>query len=341
MSKNKGVLDRIAKFFGGGEAPTQPMFKAMGDYWFSAWTNNFEDRDGEIFASRAIDGYIRRVDAKVVPLPELWLWHTPGTKCGRALFVDRVGAFAVAMGKFDDSTWGKAAKAFFNQRDAEFGVSHGFAYQDRYKVGNVYHQFNTFEISPLPADVAANPYCTFTELETMEMKAKNLEWLKKINPEGAAELVERLEEKSTALRDLVAYKAYLSDEDEELKMDETPEVMEAVENLEQNAMTLLPELIADITTVSEMLGDAVEKMRKMSEEQDDAKRKMEEGDEELREELEKARKEIRTIKQQLDARPRQASKASETVVDEKDVSAEVKRGIEEPDPFYPKARKSI
>jgi hypothetical protein len=138
--------------------------------WVAIWSNNFEDRDGEIFTAKAIDDYIARVDMGIVPPPELWVHHTPGTRLGVAQHVGRIGSYAVAFGSFDDTP--EVTKAMHRLAGMKnLGMSHGYTYNPRYKKGRIYHQFNTFELSVLHRQKAANAYTSFQEIE---MKSINL-----------------------------------------------------------------------------------------------------------------------------------------------------------------------
>jgi hypothetical protein len=136
--------------------------------WVGIWSNNFEDREGEIFTAKAIDDYIARVDMGITPPPELWVYHVPGTRLGQAEHVARIGAFAVAFGTFDDTP--EATKAMNNlAKMKNLGMSHGYAYSPLHKKGRVYHQFNTFEVSVLPREKAANAYTSFQEINMKEL----------------------------------------------------------------------------------------------------------------------------------------------------------------------------
>lgn len=136
--------------------------------WVGIWSNNFEDREGEIFTAKAIDDYIARVDMGIMPPPELWVYHVPGTRLGQAEHVARIGAFAVAFGTFDDTP--EATKAMHNlAKMKNLGMSHGYAYSPLHKKGRVYHQFNTFEVSVLPREKAANAYTSFQEIDMKEL----------------------------------------------------------------------------------------------------------------------------------------------------------------------------
>lgn len=167
--------------------------------WVGIWSNNFEDREGEIFTAKAIDDYIARVDMGIVPTPELWVWHTPGTRLGQADYIARVGAFVVGMGKFDENPIGeRGMKSLAKAKGLK--MSHGFRYDPRQKLGRVYHQFNTFEISVLPGNKAANPYTSFEEIEEMKLDGEKKSFLEGIlGTEQTGALEKALEDATASL----------------------------------------------------------------------------------------------------------------------------------------------
>jgi hypothetical protein len=180
--------------------------------WVGVWTNNFEDREKEIFAAKAIDDYVSRVDMGIIPTPELWVWHTPGTRLGQADYIARVGAFVVGMGKFDDNPLAeKGMNALARLKG--LGMSHGFTYDPKQKRGRVYHQFNTFEISVLPKSKAANSYTSFEEIETMKLEGEKKTFLEGIlGTEQTGALEKALEDATNSLTERgIASKELLGD----------------------------------------------------------------------------------------------------------------------------------
>lgn len=178
------------------------MFKVLDDGRFVAvWSNNTRDLQDEVFTEKAIDAYVSRVKAGMVPLPVLTHWHvvkfdkagaldrTGGAVYGEAEWVDRIGHFLVAVGKFHDSPRGRAAlKAFKNAAPGEYTMSHGFFTRpDKKDKNGLIHAFNTFEISTLPAGFEANPLTSFLAVKEMIMLTPQKEAsLKKLFGEAAA-----------------------------------------------------------------------------------------------------------------------------------------------------------
>ena len=210
--------------------------------WIGIWSNNFEDREGEIFTAKAIDDYIARVDMGIIPTPELWLWHTPGTRLGEAEHVTRVGAFAVAMGTFDQTA--AATKGMHTLAKTKgLGMSHGYAYSPDHKQGRVYHQFNTFELSVLPRDKAANSYTSFEEND-MKLEGEKKTFLEGIlGIDQTAALEKALEDATTSLTERGVASKEFGDFTSVSAVADTDGAKEAVEASTQAIAPLLLDLI--------------------------------------------------------------------------------------------------
>ena len=96
----RAALDTIATALGLKRHEPASGFKVYqtedGARWVGWWTNNFVDKEGEVFSLKAIDDYVDRVRAGLTPYPELWAYHVPGSKHGEAQFVGRIGHYAIA-----------------------------------------------------------------------------------------------------------------------------------------------------------------------------------------------------------------------------------------------------
>jgi len=204
--EGKGVFARLGKMLTRALLRKDSgliAFKSIGNnHWLGVFTNNFQDKEGEWFSERAIDAYIQRVDTGIVPPPELWLYHVPGSRLGQAGMVGRVGHFVLAMGEYDNTGAAQRAKAYFMKPRRKWRMSHGFTFdEDEFRDG-VYHQFNTFEISVLPAEVAANPFTTFEDVTTMKMLDESkLRVLREVLQDEADSVIASLEGASKALEE--------------------------------------------------------------------------------------------------------------------------------------------
>ncbi len=188
-------------------------FQVKNDLWFATWTNSFEDRAGDIFPQKALDAYVARVDAGDVEPPQLWSWHTPGTRMGQAAWVARHGHFMIAVGTFDDTADGRAGKAYYAKHSKDLGVSHGFTYPPAQYVNGTFEYFDTFEISPLPRGSEANSYTWYEAvvqgakaMAVSDKKRKHLEAI--FGVEGAKKKLAELDKRGKELEQLgVAYKS--------------------------------------------------------------------------------------------------------------------------------------
>jgi cation transport regulator ChaB/uncharacterized protein GlcG (DUF336 family) len=174
-----------------------------GDYrWFALVSNHFRDADNppEIFETKAHRDFVDYLD-KGGKYPELWLWHTPGTKCGKADWIDFDHGFLMASGTFDKDKKDVADKL---AADPNLGVSHGYNFHNSEKDNSIIDWYRTFEISPLPKEAAANPY---TGIEIIRQEAKNMNANKrvflvdKLGEDRVKELESRPAELSKALKD--------------------------------------------------------------------------------------------------------------------------------------------
>lgn len=197
------VVDVFADWFGkklatkttdpdlepGKNTPAKPGFTvwkaADGSYrWLAIYSNNYRDNDNppEIISEKSHETFISLVEDGVVPYPELWHWHIPGTRWGVADMLDYADGFAIASGSVD-AGHEKEAEALANMEDIR--VSHGMP--ARFIVRNkddrsVIDFHITSEISPLPGWAAANKMTQFVvlqELDKMALRDEQKEHLRK------------------------------------------------------------------------------------------------------------------------------------------------------------------
>lgn len=224
------------------DAPTAASgisFKVVGNHWLATWTNNFKDRDQEIFPEREIQAYIRRVDMGIVPQPTLQIWHGgKSVQVGVAEQVDGHGHFGIAAGVFDDTAQGKAARDYYADpaHAKETSISHGFTFPAREFDGKHYKRFNTFEISLLPRGVEANLYTSLEGVKAMQISDAKKPYFEKVfGKELFATILDNLDEKGKALEELGAEYKDFSDTDA-LTTDDKASQLE----------TALKELIPDV-----------------------------------------------------------------------------------------------
>jgi hypothetical protein len=201
----------IAKAFG-RKSEDFTGFKVVDDHWLAVWSNNFKDRDGELFTAKAIDDYVERADMGVVPLPELWVWHIgKSVRIGAVDWVGRHGHFLFAAGTFDADDKAQTAKAYYAKHAAKTTISHGFTYPPDKFDGKHYHQFNTFEISLLPTGAEANLYTSLAGVKAMELSDTKKQYMAEVfGKERAEQILADWEKRGKALEELgVAFKDFV------------------------------------------------------------------------------------------------------------------------------------
>ena len=215
------VLERIAQalkpYFQHKEAGDAfSVFKGTDGawHWHAVFTNNFQDLEDEILSEKAHLNYVNRVDMGLVPMPELWAWHTVGTKHGQATAVWYDNHFMHAAGDFDDTPEAKKAIGFYQKNAGKVKLSHGFTAPTWAFKNGIYEDYNTFEITTLPPYAAANPYTQFEELKTMALTEEKRRYLEGMFGKDKLAQIEAADgERSKALEELnVAYKDYATTE---------------------------------------------------------------------------------------------------------------------------------
>jgi len=178
-----GLVDGVLQFFK-DKLPkkkkaheTGLMIWKEGDRfrWVSIYTNKFRDEDypPEILASAAHEQFVKEVEAGDHPYPELWHWHTPGTRWGVSdlLHFDKDTGFMVASG-WVDSGHEKEAETIMKM-DEPIKTSHGMPEESIKrddKDNTVITNYASREISDLPARYAANQLTGFSILKEVDEK---------------------------------------------------------------------------------------------------------------------------------------------------------------------------
>jgi hypothetical protein len=144
--------------------------------WLGIWSNDRKDREGERFPAEAHKDFVEWSD-RTGRLPELWGWHTPGSRAGVAEMVDYHDGFMIAAGPFDPEMTDVATK-LAGMKDV--AMSHGYLYRPSEKVGGEFSRYRTFEISYLPRDKAANEGTAFLVGKEGQMNATKEQWLRQV-----------------------------------------------------------------------------------------------------------------------------------------------------------------
>lgn len=179
-------------------------------YWIAKYTNAYEDKEHEIFTEKAHEDFIRRVDMGLVDTPELWVWHTKGTKHGQADTVFGIGRIMVALGHFDETAEAQKAIKFYQKNADKLKLSHG-ALAPKWAIHDgLIESYNTFEISVLPDGAESNPYTSYEVIKSMQPDPKKLQMVEAVlGKEKAEKLVTDTAEYSKELDDMaIRYKDF-------------------------------------------------------------------------------------------------------------------------------------
>ena len=187
--------------------------------WLAIYSNKFRDDDKppEILSEAAHKEYVKAVDDGEWDYPELWLWHVPGTKIGKAQWLgyDDNG-FVLAAGIMEDE---QAAQALLGKENLL--VSHGMLgaeMQRDEEDPSIITRYRTVEISPLPNYAAANRLTGFITVGgNMSLPKEKRDWL--IETFGE----ERVEELEASIGEIAKETADLESKESEVPEEETKE----------------------------------------------------------------------------------------------------------------------
>lgn len=217
--------------------------------WYARYSNAWEDRDQEILTEAAHKDYVSWA-YETGTFPELWLWHTGGTRFGEADWLDFSDGFAHASGLIDNGK--DSVVEAISAKDA--GVSHGFLSLQH---GKYVSRYRTYEISVLPREWAAVETSGFNvldatkESEVMAFTEERRKYLvDALGEEAVGKLEKSTESMATQLKELgVEYK-------------EAEEKKEATEEANSEGYKALAAQVADLTTAVGQLAGVVATQQK-------------------------------------------------------------------------------
>lgn len=155
-----------------------------GEPWHFMWsTNAFEDREKEIFSTKALDQFANEINTKDNK-GYFNFWHIPGTDFAEKRFVETSGRFLIEAGPYLKDERGKAALKFFKQyKDGHpdfapegWGGSPEYRFNPEDRDDGVYDWLWIDRTSTLPRAAAANIY---THSGQQEVKMSTLEGQRK------------------------------------------------------------------------------------------------------------------------------------------------------------------
>ena len=174
--------------------------------WFGRYSNAWLDRDGEILTEESHREYQKWAYDNGT-LPELWLWHVPGSRVGEADWLDFSNGFAHASGLID----GGKESAVEAIKSQDLGMSHGFLALQQ---GKWVRRYRSYELSILPRERAAVETSGFNLLdaakgaEVMAFTEERRKFLvEALGEEAVGALEKSTESMATQLKELgVEYK---------------------------------------------------------------------------------------------------------------------------------------
>ena len=237
----------------------------------ATFSNNFRDRDNppEVFTEAAHKEFVAYIDGGG-EMPELWHWHTPGTKFGKADWVDYDNGFITASGLIDP---GHEQEAELLAGMKGLGLSHGYRYIPG--IDGEIDWYRTFEMSVLPNAKAANPWQEFAiiESEVKEMfKDDKREYLVSVLGEGkVAALEENNQARAKFLNELGVDSKEFETEEKETKTEKVTVVNVSADNIAAliNPLTEVVNAMSDrVKTIEQSVLSVTESVKGLQE--DDA-----------------------------------------------------------------------
>lgn len=196
-------------------------------------------------------------------MPELWYWHMP-IRSGKALWIGREGHIGMAVGKFDEGQIGDKFYSYYSSTKDNIRVSHGYLYPRGALIDGVYHWFNTFEISPLPAEKAANKWTSFQEIKSMPQSAEKVKQLRGILQDETlvAEFLQNAEQKSKEIGD---YATGFKEQDDEFVATVDEEARAGIKSLAEET---LPQMLLQVKELAGVFNEGIKAMRELAQEQE-------------------------------------------------------------------------
>ena len=185
---HRQLLSENASLFKGRDGRLRVYFRA---------SNNYKDLHSEIITEAAHKDYEHFVDT-YEQFPELWLWHTKGSRWGKADIVTYADGFQHVFGVVDPGCEDIAR----NVVKSKCAVSHGFLTFNQ--KGNVISKYRSWEISALPSGSEANPWFTgvnlVKELDMGFAPAKRA-WMESLGV--PSDMIKALEQESEGAKSLL------------------------------------------------------------------------------------------------------------------------------------------
>lgn len=323
-SNAEGMFKKLVGKLKGGMQPGLSVIKANGArYMLIVTSNSYQDREQETITSPALKQWVdscwKSVEDQFTTDNPLVFWHDMRVRMGDIVWADVRGPFLVELAKEADHA---VARKLFDyveaHPDEKWGASHKFGYFKSQKdADGTYHRIFKKETTLLPREMAAN---LLTYSGVIPMTDKRSEYLNKmLGLPNAAELLDK------GIETLVA----------ELKKN----------GVEHKSVEGKPETEAsEVTVYNQLLTDVIKAQAELADESEAAKTELKSLKDELatvKATNAKLEGENAALKARVDsaevtlkARPRSATRASETEIEAKNLPEDVRKSNTARDPFW-------
>jgi hypothetical protein len=316
-SNADSIFKKLGGLFQHGLKPGQSVIKGADGarYMLIVTSNSYQDRDAETMSTDALKADVNRHwtgdDTAFMSDNPLLFWHDDNLNIGDVVYGDVKGAFYLELAKEADTP---LAHAIFDYRetnpDEKWGASHRFEYYRAHRSKDgTYAVIRKRETSILPREAAANAL-TFSGV--IPMATKRDEYLNKmLGLENAAELLDK---------GIDALMAELDKKGIEHKSADKDAPVQEIEAAGDKYGNLLVSIIEAQAELEERLTAKETELATASKAFDDQRTADADTIKALSEQ-------VSALKTQLDARPRSASRASETEIEKDKLSEDAKNSL--------------
>ena len=328
-SNQPGILKTLRQKFQHGLKPGQSILKGADGQrlMLIVTSNSYPDREDETLTSAAlkedVDRHWTQGDDAFMSNNPLLFWHDDDLPVGDIVWGDLVGPFYVEVAR-EAST--PVAKAYFDYReqhpDEAWGASHRFAYFTQHRSeGGDYSRIFKKETTTLPLEAAANLFTLSGVLPMSDKRAKKFDEImgleggyNMIKTEGIDALIRKLQAQG------IEHKA--------------------VDGVTETPPATVQESEA-VASIAKALVDTMDDQESLVKEIDDAKTALAEATAQFNAKTTELTDAIKAVtemqaqlKTQLDNRPRSASRAAETQIENTALAEEVAAALMVNDPVF-------
>lgn len=325
-SNNSNILKTLLERFKNGMKPGVNVLKdASGRrYMLIVTSNSYEDRDKETITTDALKADTERhwiADDIYKSDNPLLFWHEDKLRLGDIVFGDVREPFLIEIAREGDTPLAHKVFTYIeNHPETKWGASHRFGYRDPDRTGNgTFKRIYKKETSVLPRQHAAN-LITYSGVLPMS-KERNAFVDKMLGLEGAMDVLEK--------EGIQALVAKLNAAGVSHKSEDKPEV--PVTNETDKTVAVFGKLVE---AVIESQADLDARIEAVTKSLNDRAKAYDDSAKDLQNALKSTQDMQAALKQQLDARPRLATRASENEYINEELAAKVKGTQIKRDPIF-------